>query len=173
MDQTEEWRQYKDTHYWVSNHGRVRRTYKNGNEKYLKPCVKNGGYLWIDIVRKPTRIKGLIHVMVAECFIPNPESKPFVDHINGKTNDNRIENLRWATNSENNRNLTELRKDNTSGFVGVTSKKYKGEHWKWLARISLNDKRIQLGHFDKFEDAVMARREAEKKYFKEFAPERD
>ena len=95
MDQHEEWRHYKDTHYWVSNQGKLKHVYKKCNERFLKPCVlTDKGYLWIDLIRTPTRIRGLIHVMVAECFIDNPDNKPFVDHINEKKDDDRISNLR-------------------------------------------------------------------------------
>ena len=72
MDRTEEWRQYKQYPYWVSNEGNVKRVNPNGKERILKPCHTNQGYMWIDIIRKPKRIKGLVHVMVAECFIDNP-----------------------------------------------------------------------------------------------------
>lgn len=89
----------------------------------------------------------------------------FVDHINHNLSDNRKCNLRPTTNSQNQMNA-KLRINNTSGVTGV--------HWstkrkKWFATITINQKRIQLGGFIKFDDAVKARKEAEEKYFGEFS----
>ena len=66
-----------------------------------------------------------------------------IDHINNKRDDNRIENLRLSSCSENNQN-TKLRKDNTSGVKGVT---WNERDRRWTASISINGKRKSLGNF--------------------------
>ena len=67
----------------------------------VKPRLGCYGYLSVTI---PYRKECLIHRLVAEAFIPNPENKPAVDHINGNKLDNRVENLRWVSYKENNNN---------------------------------------------------------------------
>ena len=63
---------------------------------------KNNGYLYVDLYKENKSYKRPIHRLIAEAFIPNPENKPTVDHKNGNRLDNSIENLRWATYSEQN-----------------------------------------------------------------------
>jgi len=76
---------------YISNLGNVR-----GRDVYTTP----DGYPTIKYKNKHYKV----HRLVAELFVPNPENKPEVDHINRKRNDNRVQNLRWVTHIENSRN---------------------------------------------------------------------
>ncbi len=82
-----------------------------------------------------------------------------IDHIDGNGLNNRIANLREVTNEENNKNI-KLYSNNSSGIAGVRWYEYKTAG-RWLSRISLNGKRVHLGYFSNFNDAVIARRMAE------------
>ena len=100
----EEWKIYKESKnsrwghrvYEVSNLGRVRL-----NGEIVEPYIVHG---------YPAYGKFFIHRAVAELFIPNPENKPHIDHINTIRTDNRAENLRWVTAKENcNNPLTKIK----------------------------------------------------------------
>lgn len=91
------------------------------------------------------------------------------DHKNMNTLDNRKENLRKATNSQNNTNQHK-QSNNTSGFIGVS---FDRETNKWAAYINIDKKRKRIGRFISLKDAVMARLNAESKYYGEFAPQRE
>lgn len=87
--------------YQVSNKSRVRSFAKYDSGIIMKQTKEGCGYLQIQF-KKDGKIKHYkVHRMVAKAFIPNPENKPFVNHINGIKTDNRIENLEWVTSSEN------------------------------------------------------------------------
>ena len=89
-----------------------------------------------------------------------------VDHINRNGFDNRKCNLRLCTPSQNGMNRT-VSKRSTTGVTGVY---YIKERNKWLARIEEHHDLHELGCFESFDEAVNARKNAEKKYFGEYAP---
>lgn len=83
-----------------------------------------------------------------------------IDHINGIRDDNRIENLREVTRIENTKNSAK-QSTNTSGVTGVS---WNSARNKWVSYINTCKRRIALGYFNDFEEAVAARKAAEIKY---------
>ena len=88
-----------------------------------------------------------------------------IDHINGVSDDNRIENLRKCSSRENKRNRLSV-VNTTSRYKGVTW--YKRDK-KWKAQIGLGDRNLHLGYFDNEGDAAKAYNTAAKTHFGEFA----
>ncbi len=90
-----------------------------------------------------------------------------IDHINGNRSDNRIENLRLATYSDNQKNRAKS-KNNTSGYVGVS---WSSSHKKWMASCVVNGKFYFLGRYANKDDAAQAYAEFAKVAHGEFYKE--
>lgn len=104
-----------ETFYEVSNLGRVRRLDKivtaksrwgGFREFFIKGKILSGSnysndYKFIPLCKNGTVKPQMIHRIVATAFIPNPENKPQVNHIDGNKKNNRVDNLEWVTQSEN------------------------------------------------------------------------
>lgn len=87
--------------YKVSNTGIIKSD-RYGKFKTMMPTTNSTGYMAVGLIDKNNiRKKCLIHRIVALAFIPNPENKKTVNHINGIKSDNRVENLEWNTHQEN------------------------------------------------------------------------
>lgn len=86
--------------YRISNKGTVCRLYKNGKVNFMTPRILNG-YWRVKLCNGNTQKEYFLHRLIAQAFIPNPDNKPEINHINGIKTDNRIENLEWVTRSEN------------------------------------------------------------------------
>ena len=121
-------------------------------KQYLKPQEIGLGYL--RVILRPGQKSKLLHVLVAEHFIDNPDNLPTVDHIISKNKwDNRISNLRWSNRADQNHNR------DCKGYTWCKRNK------KWLAQIGVGGKNKNLGYFDKEEDARAAYLAASKLYY--------
>lgn len=84
--------------YLINKKGEV---YNTTRKKFLKP-IKNGrGYVSFVLYIKNKRKAIFRHRLLASTFLPNPDNKTEIDHINGLAGDDRLENLRWVTHKEN------------------------------------------------------------------------
>lgn len=130
------------------------------NYCWYEHVLSDGSYRALEAADLTTKKRIRMHYLIVG---------KYYDHKNLNTLDNRKENLRIATRCENARNHS-LRKDNTSGFSGVTWDK---RTQQWVAQIDVDKQHIALGYFHTKQDALVSRLQAELKYFgTEFAPQR-
>lgn len=112
----EEWREIPGWEglYEVSNMGNVRSLDRRcSSGKFCKGQIlakryDNSGYTQVGLCRSSTVKWMKVHRLVAMAFLPNPENKPQVNHLNGIRDDNRLGNLEWCTCSENHRHAFDV-----------------------------------------------------------------
>ena len=109
----EVWKPIKGySNYLISNLGRVKSKERYVNtvygakrkvkERIIKPVNDSRGYYVVSLYNESGKSKPkLIHRLVAEAFLDNPNNYPVINHINGDKKDNRAENLEWCTQSHN------------------------------------------------------------------------
>lgn len=143
----EEWKQFRDTRYDISNMGRVRSTPrpdKLGNIRkkqagIIKGLPKHNGYLQVHLSNKWY----MVHRLVAEVFIGIPEDKSMVvDHIDNNKQNNRVTNLQWLSCSDN------IKKAYRDGRVPPQSEEELLRKSKMFLKIN-EEHKIRIKVFDK------------------------
>ena len=148
----EEWKSIiGEDNYYISSLGRVKH-----NDIILQQHLDNG-YFKICFNSKTFKV----HRLVGLHFIPNPDNKPFIDHINRIRNDNRVENLRWATHAEN-----IINQDGRSniGQKNIYLKKDKNGYEYIVVQLRRNRKMVLNKHCKTLEEAVKVRDDFLKNY---------
>lgn len=149
----EEWRQIETSPlYEVSNLGNVRHKTRQNILK-ARGCCKKGDYVCFqvniaDATGKQRNQK--VHQLVALAFIPNPENKKEIDHIDRNTANNRVDNLRWSNRSEQAHN-SRTRKDNALGERNIHHIEGRASPYKVLGT------RMPTRFFKTLEEAVAYR----------------
>ena len=148
--------------YEISNKGNVMSLsyHQTGKPKLLAQFPDKKGYLQVDLKKKYIKV----HRIVAETFIPNPENKPQINHIDGNKSNNSVENLEWCTQSENQKHAYK------NGLKPKSMKRAKSLEVKQLLdkhREEINDKRkmpviatnLKTGEKHRFESQSEASRQ--------------
>lgn len=152
MEIKEEWKDIEGYEglYQISNYGRVKSlNYKRtGQEKILKLSKDKKGYFVINLSIKGKTKVFKVHRLVAKAFIPNPENKPNVDHINTIRTKNEVWNLRWVTQKENNNNELTRQHNSESKKVknnGVPGRKGKDNPYsKSVVQLTLDYELVKI-----------------------------
>jgi HNH endonuclease/NUMOD4 motif/AP2 domain len=138
--------------YQISNFGNARSLQDNHGNARLQnkvPCKCRKGYLYLQMFVKDVQFRDSLHRLVAKAFIPNPERKRTVNHIDGNKANNHVSNLEWATYSENllhahatglkhgQRHYLGKKVGDTSQYHNVT---YDPSRNRWIASVKHNKK---------------------------------
>lgn len=145
---------------FFSKDGKVRH-----KKEYILKLTHKNGYLVVRLFNGSSPYGRLesVHRLIAKAFIPNPDNKPYIDHINTIRDDNRIENLRWCTTKENANNPNTIEKQRMIA-KDYYSDKIKGKEKREKISNSVKILYSQKEYLDRFiaanrmEDVVMNRR---------------
>ena len=124
-----------------------------GCSREIKHKIANG-YMRVCLCENSIKKYRFVHRLLAKAFIPNPENKPYVDHIRGKHIGNSLDNLRWATAKENSNGFT----SNPAAIItkGCICKRGNGYQWRYnMSAINKSKYMKSLDALEKYRDETI------------------
>jgi len=135
----------------VRSRGGVRKG-RRGSITILKPAVTGCGYKRVVLCKEGKETTVRIHSLVANAFLPNPDRKPKVDHIDRNKLNNNLENLRWVSDAENSLNHA-LHDREECGI------RWRQDRQCYIVEVTRNKKRFRKSGFKTMEDAKRVKSE--------------
>lgn len=153
--------------YLIDDYGAVWSEKSNQQMKWYSCTRKGDGRRWVvRLYQNGKKTTHYVHRLVALAFLPNPDNKPLVDHMDRNPGNNHKSNLRRATIEENNRNR---RCWNRSGRKGIIIDKRNPMRIRYLVRIKEDGKTIQFGTYSSMREAIVVRNRETRRIQGEFA----
>ena len=115
--------------------------YNEKRNRFMKELKESNGYMRVKLSKDGKQKNFYVHRLIALTFIPNPDNKKCIDHINRIRDDNRIENLRWATYKENNQNMSSNVEDI---YIHKHNDKKCKQGYIWVFEITIDGKRKKI-----------------------------
>lgn len=134
------WFETKYKGYWITKNSDFKKIYKTKEIIYKGTYNKSTGYIYVSLGRLIG--KKTLHSIMADTFLPNPNNLRNVDHINRNKLDNRLDNLRWLSQSDNMLNRTEIR-----GIFFIKDRNY------WVSKSGYKI----LGYFKTEDEAIVCK----------------
>lgn len=168
--------------YMISNHMQVKSLEKIFNikiqkmeERILKPIISPNQtgviYLRVDLCKHNKKKKFQIHRLVAQAFIPNPNNKPMVNHIDNDPLNNHVDNLEWVTASENMQHATRQGRLRNDGYITKPITQYDAE-WNIIKEYASVSEAIRSTNLSRGQIYYSINRNVANPFFWKFSTDR-
>ena len=134
--------------YTIYENGDVYSKVRKGGGGKLKQHLSSGNYWVVRLTKNSLSKNFLVHRLLGICFIPNPENKPMIDHIDRDRSNNCLDNLRWVTNKENCNN-----KEKSKGSILINRCYYNDKVYEYIKFSWREDGKQKSKNFKNVEDA--------------------
>jgi len=140
--------------YTIYENGDVYSKKRQGGGGKLKHSLSKQGYLRVSLFDKDKKKSFLLHRLLGLCFIENPDNKPCIDHIDRNRQNNSLDNLRWVTYAENNRNRA-----NPKGSIMINKCYFNERTYEYIKFTWYENGKRKSKNFKTIEDAEAFQKE--------------